>query len=74
MLFPQPPAPTQIVLESSGFSSKILNGLALLRQGGELCDYTLVAENQEFLVRLYFINSFGTSFIEKFLVKENGKG
>ena len=49
-LFAAPPVPTQMILEAENYSSKILTGLNLLREGGDLCDYTVIAENQEFKV------------------------
>ena len=50
-LFAAPPVPTEVILEAQSYSNKILNGLELLRESGDLCDYTLIAEGNEFKVR-----------------------
>ena len=51
-LFAAPPVPTQLILEAENYSNKILGGLELLRESGDLCDYTVIAEGQEF--KVYF--------------------
>ncbi len=51
-LFPEsPPPPTSLVLEAGNYSSKILSGLDGLRETGDLCDYTLLAEGKTLRVR-----------------------
>ena len=53
-LFAPPPVPTEVILEAQNYSSKILTGLELLRESGDLCDYTLIADGNEFKVGIQY--------------------
>ena len=56
-LFAPPPVPTEVILEAQNYSSKILTGLELLRESGDLCDYTLIADGNEFKVGIQYLPS-----------------